>query len=63
MTASSRQADSIAVIALGLPEQPVTRDVLLALTKAYRAGWEHALTQSSVDLARALAYTNRRQAG
>lgn len=63
MIQSEKQADTIAVIALALPEQPVTRDVLLALTKAYRAGWEHALNQSSVDLARALAITNRRQAG
>lgn len=63
MSPSERQSDSIATIALELPEQPVTRDVLLALTKAWRAGWEHALNQSATDLGRALAYVNRKQAG
>ena len=46
---------TIAVIALGIPVQPVTRDILLALTKAYRAGWADALNQSAAKLGEALA--------
>lgn len=32
------QADEVARIALSIPEKPTSRDVLVALTKAYRAG-------------------------
>lgn len=32
------QADEVAQIALSIPEKPTSRDVLVALTKAYRAG-------------------------
>lgn len=64
MSASERQADTIAVIALALPEQPVTRDILMALTKAYRAGWQAALDQNAADLKRALVdIAQRNQAG
>jgi len=54
MSQSSRQADSIAAIALELPEQPTTRDILRCLALAYRAGWRAALSQPATELALAL---------
>lgn len=64
MSQSDRQADTIAVIALSLPEQPVTRDILMAMTRCYRAGWQAALDQSAADLKRALVdIAQRNQAG
>lgn len=60
MQQSTRQADSVAAIALQLPEQPTTRDVLLALAQSYRAGWRDALNQSACDLGKALAQVARR---
>jgi hypothetical protein len=58
-----KQADAVAEIVLTLPELPTSRDVLKALTKAYRAGWHDALDQSAAALAEALAHSTRRQAG
>ena len=37
------QANAIADIAIQLPEQPTSRDILTALTKAYRAGFRHGV--------------------
>jgi len=54
MSQSTRQADSIAAIALELPEQPTTSDVLRALALSYRAGWRAALSQPATELAIAL---------
>jgi len=54
MSQSSRQADSIAAIALELPEQPTTRDILQALARSYKAGWSAALNQPPNALALAL---------
>jgi len=51
---SERQADSIAAIALELPEQPTTRDILMALAKSYQAGRRDLLRQPSNELALAL---------
>jgi len=63
MSQSERQADSIAAIALELPEQLTTSDVLRALVRAYKAGRQDTLAQMDKDLIRALADSHRIQAG
>jgi hypothetical protein len=38
---SQQQANAVAKIALAMPDEITTRDVLIALNHAYRAGFEH----------------------
>lgn len=37
------QANAIADIALSIPEKPTSRDILAALTKAYRSGFRQGV--------------------
>ena len=46
MTQTELQADAVAKIALTLPVNPTTRDVLRALAMSFRAGWQGGLSHA-----------------